>query len=164
MYINASNETNHLQKCYTHYNTIHTHICTGTFKTGPYLLVPVFVEFYCTASRYFVWAWVYRGFTWTLLEHPPPLMIYQWLDIHNTEIIYRLKHSSQNVVYNRQVYAHITYNNTKVTSLVASGISDEIQDTAACLSTFNSSHCQEPEYVSDMLIHRTIHDNKHRLT
>jgi len=38
MYIHArSNETNHLQNHYTHvhYNTMHTHICTGTFLTGP---------------------------------------------------------------------------------------------------------------------------------
>ena len=42
MYINASNETNHLQNLYTHvhYNTMHTHMCTEIFITGPYLFSP----------------------------------------------------------------------------------------------------------------------------
>ena len=65
---------------------------------GPYLLVPVFVEFVCTASR---WIFVSMGlsrFYRTILEHPPPLMLCQCLDIHNTEITNGLKLSSQSVV------------------------------------------------------------------
>ena len=90
------------------------------------------------------------------------------------------KNANNETNHLQNLYTHVHYNKTHthictvtfiaepyflvpvfvefVTSLVASGISDEIHDTAACLLTFNSSHCHEPEYVSDMLIHRTIHD------
>jgi len=55
-------------------------------------------------------------------------------------------------------YMHVSHTTTLVISLVASETFDEIQDTAACPLMFNSSHCHEPEYVPDILIHRTIHD------
>ena len=59
------------------------------------------------------------------------------------------------MLYRISKYDHVTYNNTKITSQVAGGISDEIQDTAACLLTVNPSHGHAS--ISEMLIHRTTH-------